>query len=184
MDTTINTHQRNVSTFIHLSTFSKWFIPFGNFIAPLILWSAQKRKSAFVDTHGRGAINFQLSMLLYMIAIAVISIPFIVYQVIKLESTNSNFYWDSHFHSNGNVEGVSTLLIILIVTGTILIGFALFEIINVVSAAIKASKGENYRYPLTINFISKSIITDDKATSEEPIVEENITNTHTDESST
>lgn len=177
MDTTINTHQKNVSTFIHLSTFSKWFIPFGNFIAPLILWSAQKRKSAFVDTHGRGALNFQLSMLLYMVAIAVITIPFIVYQVLKLESTNSNFYWDSHFHSTGNVEGVSTLLIILIVVGTILIGLALFEIINVVTAAIKASKGESYRYPLTINFISKSIITEETTTAEETTNEENPMNT-------
>ena len=184
MDTTINTHQKNVSTFIHLSTFSKWFFPFGNFIAPLVLWSAQKRKSAFVDTHGRGAINFQLSMLLYTIAIAVISIPFLVYQALKLENTNSNFHWDSHFNSMGNVEGLSALLIIAIVTGTILVGLALFEIINVVSAALKASKGETYRYPLTINFISKSIITDETATFEEPTSEENLTNTNTDESST
>jgi len=40
----MTSHQKNLSTFIHLSTFSKWIFPFGNFIAPLILWSAQGKK--------------------------------------------------------------------------------------------------------------------------------------------
>lgn len=159
MEATITTHQKNVSTFIHLSTFSKWFFPFGNFIAPLVLWSAQKRSSSFIDKNGRGAINFQLSILLYMIAIAVISLPFIIYQALKIESANGHFYLDHHLHTSGDVESISSLLIVLIVSGTLLVGLGLFEIINVVSAALKASKGETYRYPLTINFISeKSII--------------------------
>lgn len=181
MDTTITTHQKNVSTFIHLSTFSKWFFPFGNFIAPLILWSAQKRKSAFIDTNGRSAINFQLSILLYMIAIAVMSIPFIIYQALKIESTNANFhFFDNHFHSNGDIESLSTLFIVMIVAGTLIVGLALFEIINVVSAALKASNGESYRYPLTINFISESTIIEEAQDSDTPNEVEPF-NTPTDE---
>ena len=181
MDTTITTHQKNVSTFIHLSTFSKWFFPFGNFIAPLVLWSAQKRKSAFIDTNGRNAINFQLSILLYMIAIAVISIPFIIYQALKIESTGANFHFGDHFNSFGDIESLGSLLIVVIVTGTLLVGLALFEIITVVSAALKASKGESYLYPLAINFISQSIVTEEEQT-DQGTTEETI-NTPTDEAS-
>ncbi len=76
METTVPTSQKNIGAFIHLSTFSKYLFPFGNFIAPLIIWSAQRRDSTFIDAHGRNAINFQLSMLLYLIAIAVVSLPF------------------------------------------------------------------------------------------------------------
>ncbi len=154
METTITNHQKNVSTFIHLSTFSKWFFPFGNFIAPLVLWSAQKSKSAYIDKNGREAINFQLSMLLYLIIIAVVTIPFVVYQAIKYSGSDTHIYWSDHFHANGDAAGLSALLIALIVSGTLAVGLTLFEIVTVISAAIKASKGETYNYPLTIRFIT------------------------------
>lgn len=175
MDRTVTTHQKNLSTFIHLSTFSKWFIPFGNLIAPLVLWSAQKNKSRFVDTHGRDAINFQLSILIYTIALVIISIPFFVWQAIKLEGTNAHITFNDHFHSHGDISSMSTLLIIAIVVGTLAIGLAILEIVSVVSAAIKASNGENYKYPFTINFI-KASTTEDTLSSEEN-ENENDTNT-------
>ncbi|WP_299217527.1 DUF4870 domain-containing protein [uncultured Dokdonia sp.] len=157
MESTVTTHQKNLSTFIHLSTFSKWFVPFGNLIAPLILWSAQKNKSRFVDRHGRDAINFQLSILIYTIALVILSIPFFVWQIIKLEGTNTHFIFDDHFHTQGDFASASTLLIIAIIVGTLAIGLAILEIVSVISAAIKASNGENYKYPFTINFIKASV---------------------------
>ncbi len=157
MESTVTNHQKNLGTFIHLSTFAKWFFPFGNFIAPLILWSAQKNNSAFVDKNGREAINFQLSTLLYTIALVVVSIPFFVWQALKLEGSDAELYFNGHIHSNGDVASLSTILIIAIIVGTIALGIALFEIINVVSAAIKASKGEEFSYPFTINFIKSTI---------------------------
>lgn len=167
MESTVTTHQKNLSTFIHLSTFSKWFIPFGNFIAPLILWSAQKNKSRFVDDNGRDAINFQLSILLYTIALAIISIPFFIWQVFKLEGTNSHIIFNDHFHSHGDFANMSTLFIIAIIVGTLAVGIAIFEIVSVVSAAIKASNGENYKYPLTINFIKPSYKEETETSSED-----------------
>lgn len=184
MESTVTTHQKNLSTFIHLSTFSKWFIPFGNFIAPLVLWSAQKNKSRFVDDNGRDAINFQLSILLYTIALAIISIPFFIWQIFKLEGTNSHIIFNDHFHSHGDFANMSTLLIITIIVGTLAVGIAIFEIVSVVSAAIKASNGENYKYPLTINFIKPSYKeetetssedTTDQTTQEEDVIEDTIT---------
>ncbi|MBE15133.1 MAG: hypothetical protein CL867_02715 [Cytophagaceae bacterium] len=168
MEATITNHQKNVSTFIHLSTFSKWFFPFGNFIAPLVLWSAQKSKSAYIDKNSREAINFQLSMLLYLIIIAVITIPFVVYQAIKYDGS-THIYWSDHLHANGDASGLSGLLIALIVSGTLAIGLTLFEIVTVISAAIKASKGESYSYPLTIRFITDNAVDEiHQTTTEEP----------------
>ena len=65
----IKQQDQTLATIIHLSVFSKLFIPFGNFIFPLIIWLINKEKS-FVDHHGRNAVNFQLSLLLYYIIIA------------------------------------------------------------------------------------------------------------------
>ena len=166
MESTVTTHQKNLSTFIHLSTFSKWFIPFGNLIAPLILWSAQKNKSKFVEKHGRDAINFQLSILIYTIALVIISIPFFVWQAIKLEGSNGHLIINDHFHTHGDFSNMSTLLIIAIIVGTLALGLAIFEIVSVISAAIKASNGENYKYPLAINFIKTSTVEEVSSTKE------------------
>jgi uncharacterized Tic20 family protein len=169
MDSTVTNHQKNLGTFIHLSTFAKWFFPFGNFIAPLILWSAQKNTSKFVDKNGREAINFQLSTLLYTIVLIIISIPFFVWQALKLEGSDATLTFNGHIHSNGDVASLGAVLIIAIIVGTLALGIALFEIINVVSAAIKASKGEEFTYPLSINFIKTTI--EEKEDTDRPIEE-------------
>ena len=171
MESTLTSHQKNVSTFIHLSTFSKWFIPFGNLIAPLILWSAQKSKSKFIDKHGRDAINFQLSILIYTIALVIISIPFFIWQIIKLEGSNVHIVFNDHYHSQGDIATASTLLIIAIIVGTLALGLAIFEIVSVVSAAINASNGKNYKYPLSINFIKASMTEDTETHQEEQATE-------------
>lgn len=48
METTVNENQKNTSVFIHLSTFLQYFIPFANFIGPLLIWTFNKEKE-FVD---------------------------------------------------------------------------------------------------------------------------------------
>ncbi len=169
MESTITTHQKNLGTFIHLSTFTKWFFPFGNFIAPLILWSAQKNKSHFIEKNGREAINFQLSTLLYTIALAIISIPFFMWQAIKLDGSDAAIHFNNHIHTQGDMASLGPILIIAIIVGTLALGIAFFEIINVVNAAIKASKGEWYSYPLTINFIKSTI--QEKEDTDRPIEE-------------
>jgi len=45
-----------------------WLVPFiGGVICPLILWQIKKDEYSFVDEHGKEAVNFQISMLLYWI---------------------------------------------------------------------------------------------------------------------
>ena len=58
----------------HLSQLLSYVIGFGGLIAPLILWLTQKDKIVDMDEHGKQIVNFQLSLILYII----ISIPAIL----------------------------------------------------------------------------------------------------------
>ncbi len=146
----LDNHQKNIATFIHLSTFSRFIIPLGNFIGPIILWVSNKDKSEFVDSHGKQAINFQISVLLYAIIIGTISIPFFIFNIF-----NGFDFIDFHglqdFHIN--IGKPSPLLYIGgALGGLAVVGFIL-ELVFIIKASLKARDGELYQYPLTINFI-------------------------------
>jgi hypothetical protein len=51
----------------HLSSFAGFFFPFGGIIGPLICWLSRRDESSWVNENGRNSLNFQLSMLLYMV---------------------------------------------------------------------------------------------------------------------
>ncbi|HGY55308.1 MAG TPA: DUF4870 domain-containing protein [Caldithrix abyssi] len=57
--------------FCHLSTLLGFVFPFGNIIAPMILWQMKKDEYPLVDDQGKEALNFQISMTIYVL-IAVI----------------------------------------------------------------------------------------------------------------
>ncbi len=87
----------------------------GHVLGPLVVWLVKRNDSPEIDAHGKEALNFQISMLIY--------------------------------------EAVSAVFCL------ILIGFAFLAIlwvlnaIFVIIAAIQASEGKFYRYPMTIRFI-------------------------------
>ena len=54
--------------FVHLSALSGYIgIPFGWVLGPLILWLIKKDEIAEVNEHGKEALNFQISVLIYSI---------------------------------------------------------------------------------------------------------------------
>jgi uncharacterized Tic20 family protein len=59
--------ERNWSMLCHLSAFAGFFFPFGGVIGPLICWLTRRDESSWVNINGKASLNFQLSMLLYMI---------------------------------------------------------------------------------------------------------------------
>lgn len=152
MKTTITENQKNTSVFIHLSTFLKYFFPFANFIAPLLIWTFNKEK-AFIDDHGKQAINFQLSTLLYTILIGLLCLPFIIIfasDIISLaESINLN---DGMFSIN-NIQNLSGYLVLISLVIILFLALFVFEIYAVINASIHASRGQLYKYPLNIPFI-------------------------------
>ncbi|MDQ6808164.1 MAG: DUF4870 domain-containing protein [Verrucomicrobiota bacterium] len=110
------THVRTWSAFCHASALLGVFFHFpGHLLGPLIVWLLKRDDSAEIDAHGKEALNFQISMLIYNL-----------------------------------IAGVFCL---------VLIGFfflAVLWVVNavfVIIAAIQASDGKFYRYPMTIRFI-------------------------------
>ncbi|MBO3116627.1 DUF4870 domain-containing protein [Winogradskyella sp. DF17] len=143
-------HHKNLATFIHLSTFSRFIIPFGNFIGPIILWSVNKDKSEFVDKHGKQAINFQISILLYAIIIGTISVPFFIFKLFDGLDV-IDFHGFHNFHIN--VGEPSPLLYIGGGLGALAVIAFIIELALIVKASLMARDGKMYNYPLTINFL-------------------------------
>ena len=63
---TIN-DERNWALFTHLASFAGFIMPFGNLIGPFVIWLIKKNQSDLVDQHGKTAINFQISLLIWFI---------------------------------------------------------------------------------------------------------------------
>ncbi len=56
----------------HLSALSLFVgIPFGNLLGPLVVWLVNRNGSDFVDDQGKEALNFQLSVMLYIVLMAI-----------------------------------------------------------------------------------------------------------------
>lgn len=63
--------ERNWAVFCHLGGFAALLLPgIGQIVGPLVLWLLRRKDSAYVDHHGREALNFQISMTLYAVVAA------------------------------------------------------------------------------------------------------------------
>jgi hypothetical protein len=56
----------------HLSAFAGLIIPFGNIIAPLIIWLLKRDESPEINTHGKAILNFQITITLAIAAISLV----------------------------------------------------------------------------------------------------------------
>lgn len=61
----------------HLSTFAGYVIPFGNIIAPLLIWIMKKEEFPLADDQGKEALNFQISFMIYL-AIALLLVILLI----------------------------------------------------------------------------------------------------------
>jgi hypothetical protein len=148
-----STTEKNIATFTHLSTITQYFIPFGNYIFPIILWSTKKNESEFVDHHGKQVLNFQLSLLLYSLVLLIIAIPSFLISVFNNLSLNALINDHDLSISNFNFEG-NIIMLTLGLLCILLFGFLkVAEFFLIIYAAMKTSNGEKYQYPITISFI-------------------------------
>jgi uncharacterized Tic20 family protein len=144
-------NNENTNAFlIHISAFAGFIFPFGNIITPLIAWQTLKDRSKYLDEQGKEAVNFNISYSLYMFIASIVIVPFFFGSFFNRRNYRGNWEWnpfdwdfDIHIGSLFGLVGFSSLV------GLIgLIGLAL-----VIIAALKANKGEDYKYPFTIKFI-------------------------------
>jgi uncharacterized Tic20 family protein len=72
----VNKDARMWAMICHLSGLVGIIMPVvGNIVAPLIVWQIKKEEFPFVDEQGKEAVNFQISMSLYLLISAIIWIP-------------------------------------------------------------------------------------------------------------
>lgn len=116
---------RTYAMLTHLSSFLGAAVALA-VLGPLIMWLIRKDDHPFIDHHGKEALNFNLSLLLYALIAFVLTI----------------------------IVGVVTLGIGLLAIIPVGFAAAIFWIVVTIMAAVAANRGDGYRYPLTIRFIT------------------------------
>ena len=94
---------------LHISNF------FFLFLGPLVMWLIGRDKSAFIDSHGKSALNWSISATIYGV--------------------------------------VSSFLTVVFIGIPMLFALVICSLIFTIIAAIRASEGKMYKYPLSITLI-------------------------------
>ena len=107
--------ERTWGTLAHLSGFVAAYVALG-FLGPLLVMATVGTRSAFVRQHAVEALNFNLSVLIYL--------------------------------------AVSGVLAFVLIGIPMLVAVGVLYLWTTVQAAMAANRGETYRYPLSIRFVS------------------------------
>ena len=152
----ITSNERTISSLTHLSALTQYFLPFGNFICPIIIWSSKKNDSEFIDYNGKQILNFQLSIFAYSIVALLIAVPLLIFGFVKNVSTNSTFNSSINIENinfdNFSNHKITSIIVVALIAGAVFVFLKLIEFILIIYAAVKASNGEHFKYPLTIPF--------------------------------
>lgn len=107
--------ERNWAVAAHLSGFvAAWFAL--GFLGPLVVLLAAGNRSPFVRRHAVEALNFNLSVLLYL--------------------------------------AISLVLVLVLVGVVTMLAVGVLYVVASILGAVAASRGDEFRYPLTIRFVS------------------------------
>ena len=145
--------KNSTAALINLSTLTQYFIPFGNLIFPIIIWSTNKDKSDYVDAQGKQTINFQLSLFLYTCLLAMIAIPILIIAIVRNASFSALINNDNLVINEFNFNEINGVLTIAIVAIILFVFMKIAEFILIIYASLKTSNGDDFKYPLTINFL-------------------------------
>ncbi|USN99848.1 MAG: DUF4870 domain-containing protein [Phycisphaeraceae bacterium] len=116
VDESATADERTWATFVHLSILAHTVISGFAIILTIVLWMMKKNESAYIADHGREAINFQISLLIYMLVAGAFSFVLV---------------------------GIPFLILIPVL-----------GLVGMIMGAIAANRGELFRYPMTIRFLS------------------------------
>ena len=79
----LDAETRQWAMLLHLSLLAGFVVPGGGFIAPILIWQIKKEKLPGIDPHGRMAVNWLISAVIYAVAstilvFVVIGIPMLM----------------------------------------------------------------------------------------------------------
>jgi uncharacterized Tic20 family protein len=118
--------ERNWCMWCHMSALGGLVVPFGNLLGPLIIWQMKRNEFPALNDHGKEALNFQLSVLIYMMGGGVLSFILAITCI-----------------------GAILIPLVLLALGAIHLGALALSIV----AGVKGGEGVLYRYPLTLRLI-------------------------------
>ena len=83
MEITPSKDERIWAMLSHFSALCMFIFPFGNILAPLIIWLIKKEEMSFVEDQAKEVLNFQISMTIYLLISGIlcfilIGIPFVI----------------------------------------------------------------------------------------------------------
>jgi len=107
--------KNSTAALINLSTLTQYFIPFGNLIFPILIWSTNKDKSDYVNAQGKQTINFQLSLFVYTCILAMIAIPILIIAIVRNASFSAMISHDNLVFDDFNFNDINGILTIAIV---------------------------------------------------------------------
>lgn len=67
---------------LHLSMLAGSALPLAGFIAPIVIWQLKKDELPGIDAHGKNAVNWMISQLIYMATGLVLMIVFIGFPIV------------------------------------------------------------------------------------------------------
>lgn len=73
-DAEVSDDDCSYALFMHLTLLGHLVVPYLAVIAPIVMWMIKKDDSPFMDDHGREAINFQISLMIYTVLVAPIAL--------------------------------------------------------------------------------------------------------------
>lgn len=91
---------------LHLSLFAGHAVPFGGIIAPIVIWQMKKNELPQIDQHGKNAVNWIISFIIYMtislllclvfvgfVLVPVVAVLGIVFPIIAAVKANEGRVW-------------------------------------------------------------------------------------------
>jgi len=83
MESAPSKNEKTWAMLSHFSALCMFIFPFGNILAPLIIWLIKKDEMSFVEDQAKEVLNFQISMTIYLIGsliliVILIGIPILI----------------------------------------------------------------------------------------------------------
>lgn len=131
--------ERNWAILIHLSLYSFFVLSIFGFFVPFVLWLWKKNESKFIDSHGKAALNFALTLTLLAVAVVLVVILFAFGTLVTLIGDTSPL-----------TAGQATPYVFLFIAFWLVVGaLIIFMPIFGVRAALH---GKTYHYPIAFSF--------------------------------
>lgn len=116
----------------HLSSLSGVFTGLlGAILGPMVVWLVGKEKHPFIDRHGKEALNFGITVVLAGFVLGLVAF-FVAMPMFMFALT-----------------GMFAMLLLI----PLFLAVFVFWLVFVITAAVKASNGQEYRYPVSLRIV-------------------------------